>query len=249
MVHLTVRFLDNVIDASRFPLERIDETVRRNRKIGLGVMGFADLLFQLGIPYDSEAGIALAEAASWASSMPKATPPRPVWPKSAGPSRPMRNPSSPSAAKAPTAMPPSPPSRPRAPCPSSAAAPRAWNPCSPFASPCNILDGERLVEVNPYFEAALKEAGLGTPELMEQVVEKGSIQSLDALPAAMRKVFVTAMDIDPVWHLRMQAAFQLPYGQCRVQDREPAPQRHRTGHPRHLLAGLQGRLQGRHRVP
>ena len=72
----------------------------------------------------------------------------------------------------------------------------------------NILDGERLVEVNPYFEAALKEAGLGTPELMEQVVEKGSIQSLDALPAAMRKVFVTAMDIDPVWHLRMQAAFQ-----------------------------------------
>jgi ribonucleoside-diphosphate reductase alpha chain len=207
VVHLAVRFLDNVIDASRFPLERIDETVRRNRKIGLGVMGFADLLFQLGIPYDSEAGIALAErimgfinAEGHAASarLAEERGPFPAYAKSVFPQRgegPYRNATVTTIAPTGTLS--------------------IIGGCSSGVEPLfalcftrNILDGERLVEVNPYFEAALKEAGLGTPELMEQVVEKGSIQSLDALPAAMRKVFVTAMDIDPVWHLRMQAAFQ-----------------------------------------
>ena len=207
VVHLAVRFLDNVIDASRFPLDRIDETVRRNRKIGLGVMGFADLLFQLGIPYDSEAGIALAErimgfinieghAAS--ARLAEERGPFPAYAESVFPQRgegPYRNATVTTIAPTGTLS--------------------IIGGCSSGVEPLfalcftrNILDGERLVEVNPYFEAALKEAGLGTPELMEQVVEKGSIQSLDALPAAMRKVFVTAMDIDPVWHLRMQAAFQ-----------------------------------------
>ena len=202
-----LRFLDNVIDASRFPLERIDETVRRNRKIGLGVMGFADLLFQLGIPYDSEAGIALAErimgfinAEGHAASarLAEERGPFPAYAESVFPQRgegPYRNATVTTIAPTGTLS--------------------IIGGCSSGVEPLfalcftrNILDGERLVEVNPYFEAALKEAGLGTPELMEQVVEKGSIQSLDALPAAMRKVFVTAMDIDPVWHLRMQAAFQ-----------------------------------------
>ena len=207
VVHLAVRFLDNVIDASRFPLDRIDETVRRNRKIGLGVMGFADLLFQLGIPYDSEAGIALAErimgfinAEGHAASarLAEERGPFPAYAESVFPQRgegPYRNATVTTIAPTGTLS--------------------IIGGCSSGVEPLfalcftrNILDGERLVEVNPYFEAALKEAGLGTPELMEQVVEKGSIQSLDALPAAMRKVFVTAMDIDPVWHLRMQAAFQ-----------------------------------------
>ena len=207
VVHLAVRFLDNVIDASRFPLERIDETVRRNRKIGLGVMGFADLLFQLGIPYDSEAGIALAErimgfinAEGHAASarLAEERGPFPAYAESVFPQRgegPYRNATVTTIAPTGTLS--------------------IIGGCSSGVEPLfalcftrNILDGERLVEVNPYFESALKEAGLGTPELMEQVVEKGSIQSLDALPAAMRKVFVTAMDIDPVWHLRMQAAFQ-----------------------------------------
>ena len=207
VVHLAVRFLDNVIDASRFPLDRIDETVRRNRKIGLGVMGFADMLLQLGIPYDSEAGIALAErimgfinAEGHAASarLAEERGPFPAYAESVFPQRgegPYRNATVTTIAPTGTLS--------------------IIGGCSSGVEPLfalcftrNILDGERLVEVNPYFEAALKEAGLGTPELMEQVVEKGSIQSLDALPAAMRKVFVTAMDIDPVWHLRMQAAFQ-----------------------------------------
>ena len=208
VVHLAVRFLDNVIDAIALSrCERIDETVRRNRKIGLGVMGFADLLFQLGIPYDSEAGIALAErimgfinAEGHAASarLAEERGPFPAYAESVFPQRgegPYRNATVTTIAPTGTLS--------------------IIGGCllgvEPLFALCftrNILDGERLVEVNPYFEAALKEAGLGTPELMEQVVEKGSIQSLDALPAAMRKVFVTAMDIDPVWHLRMQAAFQ-----------------------------------------
>lgn len=206
-IHLSVRFLDNVIDASRFPLDRIAETVRRNRKIGLGVMGFADLLFQLGVPYDSEAGIALAErimafinAEGHAASAVLAGErgPFPAYAESVFPQRgegPYRNATVTTIAPTGTLS--------------------IIGGCSSGVEPLfalcftrNILDGERLVEVNPYFEAALREAGLAMPELMEQVVEKGSIQSLDVLPAVMRRVFVTAMDIDPVWHLRMQAAFQ-----------------------------------------
>ena len=171
VVHLAVRFLDNVIDASRFPLERIDETVRRNRKIGLGVMGFADLLFQLGIPYDSEAGIALAErimgfinAEGHAASarLAEERGPFPAYAESVFPQRgegPYRNATVTTIAPTGTLS--------------------IIGGCSSGVEPLfalcftrNILDGERLVEVNPYFEAALKEAGLGTPELMEQVVEK-----------------------------------------------------------------------------
>lgn len=206
-IRTAVHFLDNVIEVNQYPLPEIDRMTRSTRKIGLGVMGFADLLFQLGIPYDSEAGIALAErimgfinAEGHAASarLAEERGPFPAYAESVFPQRgegPYRNATVTTIAPTGTLS--------------------IIGGCSSGVEPLfalcftrNILDGERLVEVNPYFEAALKEAGLGTPELMEQVVEKGSIQSLDALPAAMRKVFVTAMDIDPVWHLRMQAAFQ-----------------------------------------
>ena len=207
VVHLAVRFLDNVVDASRFPLERIAETVRRNRKIGLGVMGFADLLYQLGIAYDSEEGTALAERImafineeghKASAELARQRGPFPAYAHSTYVARgegPYRNATVTTIAPTGTLS-------------LIAGCSSGVEPLFALCFTRNILDGERLLEVNPHFEAALREAGLDSDELMGQVLEKGSIRDLAQLPADMRRVFVTAMDIAPVWHLRMQAAFQ-----------------------------------------
>ena len=207
VVHLSVRFLDNVIDASRFPLDSITETVRKNRKIGLGVMGFADLLYQLELAYDSQQGIELGERImafiqdeGHKASAQLATE-RGAFPayatsvyakKKLGP---YRNATVTTIAPTGTLS-------------IIAGCSSGVEPLFALCFTRNILDGERLVEVNPHFETALEEAGLFSHELMDAVVAKGSIQQMDYLPANLRKVFVTAMDIAPVWHLRMQAAFQ-----------------------------------------
>jgi ribonucleoside-diphosphate reductase alpha chain len=206
-VFLAVRFLDNVIDASRFPLEVITETVTRNRKIGLGVMGFADLLYQLGVPYDSEEGLAVAERVmkfiqeeghKASAQLAQERGPFPSYPTSAYAARrqgPYRN------ATVTTI----------APTGTLSIIAECSSGVEPLFALCftrNILDGERLTEVNPHFESALAHAGLADPELMDAVLAKGSIQEMEFLPEDLRRVFVTAMDIAPVWHLRMQAAFQ-----------------------------------------
>lgn len=206
-VHLAVRFLDNVIDASRFPLPMIDETVRRNRKIGLGVMGFADLLYELGVAYDSPEGVALGERLmafvqeeghKASAELAKERGAFPAYPSSTYAARgegPYRNATVTTIAPTGTLS-------------IIAGCSSGVEPLFALCFTRNILDGERLVEINPYFEAALADAGLASAELMESVAAKGSIQEMDFLPAKMRKTFVTAMDIAPVWHLRMQAAFQ-----------------------------------------
>ena len=207
MVHLSGRFLDNVIDASLFPLPRIAETVRKNRKIGLGVMGFADLLFELGVAYNSQAGIDLAERIMGfvqeeghkaSAELARERGPFPAYPTSLYAKKkkgPYRNATVTTIAPTGTLS-------------IIAGCSSGVEPLFALCFTRNILDGERLVEVNPHFEAALAAAGLAGPELMDSVVAKGSIQDLDFLPAKLRNVFVTAMDIEPVWHLRMQAAFQ-----------------------------------------
>ena len=207
VIHLSVHFLDNVIDASRFPLERIAETVRRNRKIGLGVMGFADLLYELGIAYDSEAGTALGERImafvneeghKASAELARVRGPFPAWERSACARRgegPYRNATVTTIAPTGTLS-------------LLAGCSSGVEPLFALCFTRNILDGEKLLEVNPYFEAAVRAAGLDSPELMQRVLEKGSIKDMDFLPADLRRVFVTAMDIDPIWHLRMQAAFQ-----------------------------------------
>ena len=207
VIHLGVRFLDNVIDASRFPLDRISDRVRNNRKIGLGVMGFADLLYQLGIAYDSEQGIALAERVmefvnveghKASQKLAEERGPFPAYQESVFAERkqgPYRNATVTTIAPTGTLS-------------IIAGCSSGVEPLFALCFTRNILDGERLVEVNPYFEAALTDAGAYSPELMENVVAKGSIKPMEFLPEKMRKVFVTAMDITPEWHLRMQAAFQ-----------------------------------------
>ncbi len=206
-VHLAVRFLDNVIDASQFPLDRISEVVHQNRKIGLGVMGFADLLYQLKVPYNSEQGLELGEKlmafvndqAHLASQ--KLAEERGAFPsfsdstyaeKQQGP---YRNATVTTIAPTGTLS-------------IIAGCSSGIEPLFALCFTRNILDGEKLVEINPHFESALKFTGAGSPELMESIVAKGSIKHMDFLPEELRRVFVTAMDIDPIWHLRMQSVFQ-----------------------------------------
>ena len=206
-IHLSVRFLDNVIEASRFPIPLITENVRRNRKIGLGVMGFADLLYQLGIPYDSDQGVALGERvmafvndearkASHALAVERG--PFPAFTESIfakDPKIPYRNATVTTIAPTGTLS-------------IIAGCSSGIEPLFALCFSRNILDGERLLEVNSHFEAALAETGLYTPELMEFVAARGSVKDIDVLPERLRRVFVTAMDIAPEWHLKMQAAFQ-----------------------------------------
>ncbi len=206
-IALCVRFLDNVIDGSKFPLERITQTVQQNRKIGLGVMGWADMLFELKIAYDSQEAIDLAEKTMQfvqdegrkaSANLAIERGPFPSFSESifakAG-MEPLRNATI-------TTIAPTGTLSILANCSSGV------EPLFALSFARNIMDGERLVEINPYFEAALTKEGCHSPELMEEVAGKGSIQKLEYLPEDIRRVFVTAMDIAPEWHLRMQAAFQ-----------------------------------------
>ena len=208
IVHLSVRFLDNVIDASRFPLERITEMVHTNRKIGLGVMGWADLLYQLRIPYNSQEAVnlgervmefILGEGRAASKQLAKERGAFPSYPDSIFAARdlgPYRNATVTTIAPTGTLS-------------IIAGCSSGIEPLFALSFARNVMDGQRLVETNPYFEAALREEGCWTPKLMESVVAKGSIRKMeDTLPESLRKVFVTAMDIEPVYHLKMQAAFQ-----------------------------------------
>lgn len=207
VVDLAVRFLDDVIDASRFPLPRIAETVLRNRKIGLGVMGFADLLFKLGVPYNSEKGIRLGgEIMAFINSRAHAASQKLAGERGAFPAYetsiykqkgvgPFRNATVTTIAPTGTLS-------------IIAGCSSGVEPLFALCFTRNIMDGEKLLEVNPIFEAALQNSGHISPELMENVAARGSIQGMGFLPEKLRKTFVTAMDIEPAWHLRMQAAFQ-----------------------------------------
>ena len=206
-IHLAVRFLDNVIDASRFPLRQITDKVRLNRKIGLGVMGWADLLYQLGIAYNSQEAVLLAEKVmlfvqeeSRAAStlLAKERGPFPAYAQSIFAKKeqgPFRNATVTTIAPTGTLS-------------IIAGCSSGIEPLFALCFSRNVMDGERLVEVNPHFEQALKDSGAYSKKLMDSVAAKGSIASVEHLPEDLRKVFVTAMDIEPLWHLRMQAAFQ-----------------------------------------
>lgn len=205
VVHTAVRFLDNVIDASKFPLEKIQEKVHMNRKIGLGVMGFADMLFALEIPYNSNDALKLAEKimqfiqTEGRHASEQLAEERGAFPAFAESiykdGKPLRNATITTIAPTGTLS-------------IIASCSSGVEPIFALAFARHVMDGERLIEVNPYFENALKSCDLYTPELMETVTNVGSIASFDFLPQQIRDVFVTAMDISAEAHLRMQAAFQ-----------------------------------------
>lgn len=202
----SIHFLDNVIEANRYPLKKIETMVKKSRKIGLGVMGFADVLFKLKIPYNSEEALKLADeimsfvyksARDASVKLGEARGTFPAWNESIyfpdGPK--LRNSSF-------TTIAPTGTISMLADCSS------GIEPIFSLVFTKRVMDGTDLLYVNPYFEQACKEAGIYSEELMKKVATKGSIQDLGEIPADIKKIFVTAHDITPEWHVRMQAAFQ-----------------------------------------
>ena len=210
MVQVTVHLLDNVIDMNQYPIAEIEEMSKKTRRIGLGVMGFADLLIQLGIRYDSEEALKIAdqvmgriqrETHQASAELAEKRGSFPAWEGSIynreGPaeeSRPMRN-------SAPTTI------APTGTISIIAGASSGIEPLFALSYVRNVMDNTRLVEANPYFEAVAKQEGFYSKELMDQLVEKGSLETLD-VPQWVKDVFRTSHDINPEWHVRMQGAVQ-----------------------------------------
>jgi ribonucleoside-diphosphate reductase alpha chain len=205
-VRNAVHFLDNVIDANKYPLKEIEAITKANRKIGLGVMGFADMLIKLGIRYDSEEALALAEKlmkfideeahkksmeiAEERGSFPNFE--NSIWKDKY---KAMRNATV-------TTIAPTGSISIIAGCSS------GIEPIFAISFIRNVLGGTRLFETNPLFEMTAKERGFYSAKLLEEIAKTGSVQKIDEVPEDVKKVFVTALDIKPEWHVKMQAAFQ-----------------------------------------
>jgi len=206
IVRNAVHLLDNVIDANRFPLKEIEEMTKANRKIGLGVMGFADMLIKLGIPYDSEEALKLGEkvmkfvteeARKRSVGLGEERGSFPNFDKSVWKDKYhcLRNATI-------TTIAPTGSISIIAGCSS------GIEPLFAISFMRNVLDGTRLFETNPLFEIAAKERGFYSAGLLEEIARTGSVQGIEGVPEDVKRVFVTALDISPEWHVRMQAAFQ-----------------------------------------
>jgi ribonucleoside-diphosphate reductase alpha chain len=206
-IQRATRFLDNVIEANQYPLPEIKEMTQANRKIGLGVMGWADLLIKLGIPYNSPEALALgnqimefinARAHQESQELAKIRGP---FPNFSGSRYDQENGQAIRNATCTTIAP-------------TGTISIIAN-CSSGVEPLfavsyvrQVLDNSKLIEVHPLFEQMAKEGGFYSPELMREIAEKGTIQGIEAIPEEIRAIFVTSHDITPEDHVRMQAAFQ-----------------------------------------
>jgi len=205
-VRNAVQFLDNVVDANEYPLKEIEAITRANRKIGLGVMGFADMLIKLRIRYNSEEALTLAEklmkfieeeAHKKSVEIAEERGSFPNFEKSIWKDRysAMRNATVTTIAPTGTIS-------------IIAGCSSGIEPIFAISFMRNVLSGTRLFETNPLFEITAKERGFYSAELLEEIARTGSVQKIDGVPEDIRKLFVTALDIEPEWHVRMQAAFQ-----------------------------------------
>jgi len=201
-----VHFLDNVVDANKYPLKETAKITRANRKIGLGVMGFADMLIKLKIPYNSTEALELAErlmrfieeeAHKKSQEIAEKRGSFPNFEKSIWKSmyKAFRNATV-------TTIAPTGSISIIAGCSS------GIEPIFAISFIRNVLSGTRLFETNPLFETIAKERGFYDAKLLEEIAKTGSVQKIDRVPEDVKKLFVTALDIEPEWHVRMQAAFQ-----------------------------------------
>ncbi|AKG54268.1 ribonucleotide reductase of class II [Dehalogenimonas sp. WBC-2] len=206
IVPVAVRFLDNVIDINRFPTREIEQATKRTRKIGLGIMGFADMLIRLGIPYNSTKAITVAEEVmEFITGLAhevshQLAEERGVFPAYKGSSHEtkgvtMRNACCTTIAPTGTLS-------------IIAGVSSGIEPIFASVFVRNILDGENLLEINPYFEEVARERGFFNRELIEQLVLTNHLYQRTEIPEDVRKVFVTAHRVSPDWHVRLQAAFQ-----------------------------------------
>jgi ribonucleoside-diphosphate reductase alpha chain len=207
VVHMAVHFLDNVVEVNKYPLEKIALMTLANRKIGLGVMGWADMLILLGIPYSTEEAIELAQKVMQfineqghlaSQELAKQRGPFPnfkdsLYGKKGQP--PLRNATVTTIAPTGTIS-------------IMANASSGVEPLFAVSYVRQVMDNDILVEVHPHFEAIAKERGFYSPELMQRIAEHGTIHNIDEIPEDIRNIFVTAHDISPEMHIKMQAAFQ-----------------------------------------
>ncbi|MHB1361711.1 MAG: adenosylcobalamin-dependent ribonucleoside-diphosphate reductase [Thermoleophilia bacterium] len=207
LVDIAVHFLDNVIDANRFPLPQITEMTNGNRKIGLGVMGFAEALVRMGIRYDSEAALAKAgeimkfieeravaksvEIAGRRGSFPNFV--GSLWQQRGLAA--LRNSTVTTIAPTGTIS-------------VIAGCSSGIEPLFAISFVRDVMEGTHLLETNAEFERVAHERSFYSEELMLEISRSGSVQGVDQVPEDVQNVFVTALDIDPEWHVRMQAAFQ-----------------------------------------
>ncbi len=205
-VHWGIRFLDNVIDVNRYPLEAIRAQATGNRKIGLGIMGFADLLIRLGIPYTSHQAVAFAvrlmrfihrESLAASQQLARARGVFPNFEKSIYVRDNLRLRNATVNTIAPTGT-----------ISIIAGCSSGIEPLFAISFIRNVLSGTRLFETNPLFEQMAKDSGFYSRDLLAEVAKHPSLTSLKAIPSDVRRLFVTAFDVPPRQHLEIQAAFQ-----------------------------------------
>ncbi len=206
-IKTAVRFLDNVIDVNRFPLKQIEEMTKKTRKIGLGIMGFADMLVMLGVPYNSHEALEVAEdlmsfinkkAIEASVELGKERGVFPAFKGSIydvddGPQ--IRNATRTTIAPTGTLS-------------MIAGCSSGIEPLFALSYTKTVLDGTPFVEVNPYFEEAAQKGGFYSEELMKQLAVGEHLSDIKGVPDKVKRLFVTAHEISPDWHVKMQAAFQ-----------------------------------------
>lgn len=207
IVNTGIRFLDNVIEVNRYPLQVIEDMTKGNRKVGLGIMGFADLLMQLGLPYDSEKSLEVAEEImKFISNESKRASAELAKERGAFPNykdsiydkageKPLRNATTTTIAPTGTIS-------------IIANCSSGIEPIFAITYVRKVMDNDELLEVNPYFEQVMKERGLYNEKIIKTIYQHGSLKNMRELPPDIREIFVTSHDILPKWHVQMQAAFQ-----------------------------------------
>jgi ribonucleoside-diphosphate reductase alpha chain len=206
VVKTAVHFLDNIIDANKYPIPEIETQTRRNRRVGLGVMGWADMLVKLRVPYNSEAALRLGEKMMefinseghlFSSELARSRGKFPNWEKSrfVEDNVLMRNATISTIAPTGTIS-------------IIAGCSSGIEPYYAVSFVRNVMDGTKLVDVNPLFERIARKRGFYSKELMERIADDNSLQDIEEVPRDVRDLFITAADVTPEHHIRMQAVFQ-----------------------------------------